>query len=176
MQSNLKNLSEVKKKLKPYLVNPRVFDVVLFGSFVKGKANPSDIDVAVISDCELEEIEGFHISFLSPVDFFKNTPTLVSTLIKEGFSLEHNKYFSAVYGFENRCMFIYELSGLTSSKKVQVVNFLRGSKNQKGLVEEKKGKWISQGCFSCAIEHDFLFDGFFINQGIKFKKYYLLMH
>jgi len=176
MQSNLKNLLEVKKKLRPYLTNPKVFDVVLFGSFVKGKSNPFDIDVVVIADCELEEIEGFHISFLSPTDFFKNIPSLVSTIFKEGFSLKHEKYFSAVYGFENKCMFIYELSGLSSSKKVQVVNFLRGNKQQKGLVEDKRGEWLSQGCFSCAIEYDYLFDQFFINQKVKFKKYYLLMH
>jgi predicted nucleotidyltransferase len=176
MQKSLKNLSEIKNKLKIYLNDREVLDVILFGSVMKGKLNPSDIDVAIVSEKELKEIEGFHISFLTPKDFFVNVPSLVNTLFREGYSLKNDCNFSEVCGFKSSCLFVYHLSGLSASKKVTLVNFLRGNKNMKGLVSENGGEWISQGCFSCSIDLDYLFDQFFITQKVKFRKYYLLIH
>ena len=175
MPKNLKNLSEIKKELKIYLKDKRVYDVVLFGSFVKGKLTPGDIDVAVISDEELDEIRGFHISFFKTQDFFTNIPSLVNTLFREGFSLKHNKSFSEVYGFRNKCMFVYDLTSLNSSNKVRVVNFLRG-KGDKGLVVGEGGEWVVNGVFICPVNKDYLFEQFFLNHKIKFKKSYLLIH
>jgi len=174
MQMNLEELSRIKRKLRSVLKDKEVYDVILFGSFVKGKSVPSDVDVAIISDKKNFSSAGFHISIVSLKDFF--TPIgLINTLFREGYSLRKNKSFSEVYGFKNKCLFRYELSDLSSSKKVQIVNFLRGKKSEKGLVLEKKGEWISNQVFLCPVIYDFVFDRFFLNAKVKFRKYYVLI-
>jgi len=176
MLKRLKSLSEIKKELRFYLDNKQVYDVILFGSYVKGKENPSDIDVAIISMGELKEVEGYHISFLEPLDFFKNIPSLANTLFREGYSLKFDKNFSENYGFQNKCMFVYWLSDLTASNKVTAVNFLRGINGKKGMVEEQGGEWIANQVFLSSVNKDYLFEQFFLNHKIKFKKSYILIH
>src|SRR3989338_8909452 len=41
-------LKELKKYLKNYKKDKNIFDIVVYGSGVKGKAVPNDIDIAVI--------------------------------------------------------------------------------------------------------------------------------
>jgi predicted nucleotidyltransferase len=176
MLKKLKSLSEIKRELREYLESKEVYDVVIFGSYVKGKENPSDIDVAVISDKDLKEIDGYHVSFLRPEDFFEKIPSLVTTLFKEGHSLKSGKSFSESYGFKNKCLFSYWLSDLSDSEKVKTVNFLRGCGKEKGAVEEQGGEWLANGIFICSIDKDYLFENFFMNRKIKFRKDYLLMH
>jgi len=171
---NLKSLSEIKKKFKDILKDKEVYDIVLFGSFVKGNSFPRDIDVAIISEKKDFKLSGFHISILSIGDFFKPL-SLVNTLFREGYSLKNNKFFSEVYGFKNKCLFKYALTNLSASKKVSVVNFLRGKGNERGLVKEKGGEWISNQVFLCPVFSEFIFDKFFVNLKIKFKKFYCLI-
>ena len=106
-------------------------DAIVIKSTIAG-VKPEDIDIAIISDREKFKIKGFHISVISINDFFKPVG-LINTLLREGYSLIRNKSFSEVYGFNNQCLFKYDLSDLPASKKVQVVNFLRGRKDEKGL-------------------------------------------
>jgi len=171
---NSTDLLKIKKNLNLLLADKEVYDIILFGSFVKGKQNPNDVDIAVITNKEKINLKGFHVSIISLDDFFRPIG-LINTLLREGYSLKKNKSFSEVYGFGNKCLFRYDLSDLTSSKKVQIVNFLRGKKGGKGLVLEKNGEWISNQVFLCPVHDEFIFDRFFVNAKVKFKKYYVLI-
>ena len=168
------SLLKIKKDLKRILSDKEVYDIIIFGSFVKGKANPSDIDLAIISDKKNFEIKGFHVSVISLIDFFKPVE-LINTLLREGYSLKRDKSFSESYGFKNKCLFRYELTELSLSKKVQVVNFLRGKKHEKGLVLDKEGEWISNQVFLCPVIFDSIFERFFLTNKVKFRKYYILI-
>ena len=177
MNSEMKS---IKNKLKKIINDRNFLDVILFGSAIKGKTIPSDIDIAIISEKEVNkelfEPKDFHFSFLSPSDFFKKRITLLNTLFREGYSLKFNKFFSELYGFKNLVLFVYELRGISNSKKVKIVNALRGKANKKGMVSEKGGNWLANQVFFIPIGSEYLFEKFFINFEIKFKKYYLLMH
>jgi len=167
----------VKSKLKRYLNEKGVLDIVIFGSAVKGKALPRDIDVVVISEREFKiDIPGFHVNFLKPDDFFKNPPTLVNTLFREGYSLKNGKSFSEIYRFKSKVLFRYELKGLRASLKVKVVNVLRGKGVNEGLVLENGGEWLANQIFIVPIGNENLFEKFFLNFKIKFNKSYILMH
>ena len=83
--------------------------------------------------------------------------------------------FSEVYGFKNKCLFRYDLRNLNPSKKVKIVNFLRGRGKEKGLVLEKGGEWISNQVFFCPVFSESIFERFFLNNKIKFKKYFTLI-
>lgn len=180
---SLKNLSKVEKNLRKFIKDKNVLDVVLFGSYVKSKALPKDVDVAVIHNSDFNpnennsgNLEGFHISFLKYNDFFGKTPSLVNTLFREGYSLKYKKNFSELYGFSVKCMFIYDLSNLSDSKKVKISNVLHGRGGEKGMVLEKKGEWVSRKIFTCPVSEEHLFERFFTNFKIKFQKQFLLIH
>ncbi|MFH1066208.1 MAG: nucleotidyltransferase domain-containing protein [Nanoarchaeota archaeon] len=171
------NMSMIKSKLKKYLADRETADIIVFGSFAKGKANPNDIDIAVItSKSERIEIPGFHVSMLKPKDFFINPPSIVHTLLREGYSLRNNKALSELYKFSSRALFRYELKALNLSKKVRAVNMLRGKSGEKGIVEESGGEWLANNVFLLPVGKDSLLERFFTENSIKFKKHYVLIH
>jgi len=177
MFMNLKNSLSLKNRLKPLLEDEEVLDIILFGSLVKGKSAPSDIDVALISNKELKHsIKGFHISVIKPKEIFISPPALVNTLLREGYSLKNNAFWAEALKFKSKILFIYTLAQMPSTKKVQIVNILRGKNKSIGLVEEKKGEWLANQVFLVPVEEEYLFEQFFINSKIKFKKFNLLIH
>ena len=173
---NLKNLSLIENKLKKYLKDKEILDIIVFGSAVKGKAFPGDIDIAVITNKTSIEISGFHASILNPKDFFINPPSLIHTLLREGYSLKNKCSFSQIYKFSNKVLFKYELVNLKPSLKVKIVNILRGKNKEKGLVKENNGEWLANQIFTVPVENENIFEKFFLNFKIKFKKFYILMH
>lgn len=174
---SLENMPVIKSKLKKYLGDRETTDIIVFGSFAKGKANPNDIDIAVItSKSERIEIPGFHVSMLKPEDFFINPPSIAHTLLREGYSLRNNKTLSELYKFSSRALFSYELKALNLSKKVKAVNMLRGKSGEKGIVEESGGEWLANNVFLLPVGKDSLLERFFTENNIKFKKHYVLIH
>lgn len=166
----------IKDKCKKYLKNKEIIDIIAFGSFVKGKSSAEDIDIAIITKEDMTlNIPGFHISVLKPEDFFKPI-SLSHTLLREGYSLRNNKPFSEIYRFSSRVLFIYELSNLKPSKKVKIVTALRGKNKNKGIVDENSGEWLANQVFIVPVDKSYVFEKFFLNMGVKFKKFFLLIH
>lgn len=175
---NLKDIQIIKSNLKDILNNKEVLDVIVFGSFVKGKINPNDIDIAIIfrnSNIKLKAIDKFHFSIISIEDFFIKHLSLINTLLREGYSVKYDKYFSELFKFENKVLFSYELTNFNNSTKVKLVNMLHG-KNQKGLVEINGGVWVSRQVFITPIITETLFEDIFKNFNCKYKKSYILIH
>ena len=174
---NPKKSSQIRTKLKPYLKDKEIVDIILFGSFVKGKSAPNDIDVAFITDKNLKpKIKNFHISIIKPAEFFKNPPTIATTLLREGYSLKNKKTLAEKLRFKNKILFNYSLTNLNSSKKVKIVNLLRGKNKSKGMVKELGGEWLANHLFIVPPKSDNLFEKFFINHEILFKRLYILIH
>ncbi|MDP3026307.1 MAG: nucleotidyltransferase domain-containing protein [Nanoarchaeota archaeon] len=174
---NSKILSSIKNKLKICLKDREILDIVVFGSAVKGKTLPEDIDIAVITKKQTKvDIKGFHVSILIPEDFFVNPPSIVHTLLREGYSLKNEKPFSEIYKFSNKVLFKYELTNLSPSKKVKIVNILRGKKGENGLVKENFGEWLANQVFIVPVGSEHIFSQIFVNFGVKFNKFYILIH
>ena len=174
---NLRIPSQIKNKLKSLIGDKEILDIVLFGSTIRGKSIPRDIDIALITNKNISPIiKGFHISIIKPEEFFKSPPTIATTLLREGFSLKKNRFLAETLNFKNKILFIYILSNLNLSKKVKIVNILRGKNKQQGLVEQYKGEWLANQVFITPIESSHTFEQFFLNLKIKFKKYYILIY
>mgnify|MGYP001601946778 CR=1 FL=1 len=177
MQKNLKNISKIKSKLAAYLKNKDVLDVILFGSVVKGKSNPNDIDIALITEkTDIETINGFHISIIRPKEFFIKPPSLINTLLREGHSLKNNKPLAELLRFRSKVLFYYSLSSLTPSIKVKIVRLLKGSGKNKGMVKEYGGEWIANQVFNVPTNAEYIFEKFLIEFNIKFTKSHILIH
>lgn len=176
MQMDLK-ISFIKNKLKKYLKDKEVLDIIVFGSAIKGKAKPEDIDIAIITKKQLKiDVEGFHASLLTPEDFFVNPPSIVHTLLREGYSLKNEKPFSEIYKFSNKVLFKYELTNLSPSEKVKIVNILRGKRGERGFVRDNSGEWLANQVFIVSVDSEHIFSQIFINFGVKFSKFHVLIH
>ncbi|MBI2452023.1 nucleotidyltransferase domain-containing protein [Candidatus Pacearchaeota archaeon] len=175
---NLKIISEIKSKLKGILKDKDILDIILFGSMIKGKSTHKDIDIAIITKNpeKFKNIEGFHVSLLSPEDFFVNPPSIINALFREGYSIKKEMSFAETYKFENKCLFKYDLTTLKPSNKVKIVNVLRGKNQEIGMVKERGGKWLANQIFVSPIENDYIFEQFFLNFKVKFQKLYILIH
>lgn len=171
-----KTLQQIKNKLRNILKDKEIFDIILFGSVIKGKAIPEDIDIALITNKSIPKIEGFHASIIKPEEFFKENLSLANTLLREGYSIKHGKFLAELWNFKNKILFVYELSSLSASKKVQIVNILRGKNKHEGMVSSYKGEWLANQVFTIPIEAGHIFEKFFLNFSIKFKKFYILIH
>ena len=177
MQIKSKELQNLKAKLKDFIQDKEVLEVILFGSFIKGKAVPKDIDIALITEKSItKKIPNIHISVINPKELIVNPTSLVSTLIKDGYSLKNNKFFAEKFNFEPKVLFLYNLSGLNASEKVKVVRILRGDKKNEGFVTKENGKWLSNNVFLSEIKSVYLFEQFFIKNKVNFTKHNLLMH
>ncbi len=175
MNSEIKSL--IKKKFKTELRDKEILDIILFGSAIKGKTTPKDIDIAIITNKKINrEIEGIHISIISPNEFFINPPSIINTLFREGYSIKNNKFLAENLKFSNKVLFTYSLKSLTPSKKVKIVNVLRGKGKQEGMVKENNGEWLANQVFTVPIDKDYIFEKFFINFSIPFNKNYILIH
>ena len=138
---SLKDILKIKKDLKELIINKNILDIIVFGSFVKGKLNPNDIDIALIvenSKININYKEKYHFSILSIKDIFTKHHSLVNTLLREGYSIKYGKSFSELFKFSNKILFFYELNNLSASQKVKLVNNLHGKKHD-GLVELNNG-------------------------------------
>lgn len=177
---NSKEFANIKSELRPLLKNRNILDVIIFGSVVKGKKFPRDIDLAVI--CRDKKIplaikdERFHISILNSEDFFIKPIPLINSLMREGYSLRHKKTFSEVFSFISKVMFIYELKNLSNSKKVKISNLLHGKSSEDGLVKKYNGKWLSRQVFIVPSKNENIFGDLFSEFNIKYNKSYVLIH
>lgn len=130
-------MRQLAKKLKNLLKNKKILDLVIFGSVAKNKIRANDVDIAVIlkdavDKNSLKESIGkvlnkkIHLQFLSIENYDKS---LWLTLIKEGYSVKHNKYLFEVYRIKPVVLYKYSLKQLPISKKVMFERAIKNFKN-----------------------------------------------
>lgn len=176
-----KLISEIKKfKTKD------VFDIVIYGSVVKGKEKANDIDVAVILNkktdlnqkLKLAEALKSRLDFLEfevdvkvidITDFLDPTFIARQSILSEGVSLIHKKYLHELFGFSVTTLFTYSLRGLKYSNKKMFYYALKGRRDQKGILELKNGKQISNCAIEVPIKHTEEFKNVFKKHNIEFK-------
>lgn len=161
-----KNLNEFSKLKKEYNKNwkKQIVDILVFGSLVKGKTQPNDIDICLIFKDqinleiikEVQEILGdkYHISSLNTDNFFTKPHSLARTLLLEGQSILSKKKLSDNFGLFSNLLYSYDISKETPSKKVRFVYLLRGRGKEEGIVNKFKGSFISNNAFIIPIEKD----------------------
>lgn len=127
-------MKQLAKKLRK-LLNKNIIDLIVFGSFAKNKINPGDIDIAAIirerfdmGDLKrnLSEIGNIHLQIVTLEDYDK---FIWITLIKEGYSVRHNRYLHEIYNIKPAVLFKYDLRKLTLSNKVMFERAIKNFKN-----------------------------------------------
>ncbi len=162
-------LKSSKKLYRDY--KTKIIDIVIFGSSVKGKYLPADIDIAVILKNTKESefidlIEKFnsyfdrkvHLNLLAIETAFQNS--LFKTLLEEGISLIDQKPLYKKLGYEPGCIFSINLTKLDKSKKVLFSYALHGKNKQKGILSSLNGGEIGRAVLFIPISYTEEFKAF----------------
>lgn len=143
VSERLSEIMNYQKKLKR-LLSDNVVDIILFGSFVKGGFS-KDIDIALMvkAKLDIEDIKKEINEIIKEekdiqiIDLDSIYSPIWLTLIKEGFSVNKNKFFFELYKIEPVVLYKYSLEKLTNVQKVQ---FERGIKQILG----DKGTYLTR--------------------------------
>ena len=150
---------KLKKYLKQWKKDKTIFDIVIYGSFVMGKENPNDIDVAVIFNSgtlkerlvKLQDIKRnikldikLDIKSVLLEELFKEEFFGRTGIFFEGQSIFDEISFSKKIGFESFSMFTYNLRNKNHNEKVKF-NYILSGRNNIGLIKKLKGRQISPG-------------------------------
>lgn len=129
-----------------------LFDVVLFGSYIKEKSRPGDIDICLVfrADAKQTEIDriapvfkGCHVEHLALPELYKEP--LWQTLIHEGYSLTKGKPIHEILGFKSQMIFTYNLEKLSPVKKSMFSHAMFGRDGASGILGQSKGVVLGRG-------------------------------
>ena len=125
-----------------------ILDIVIFGSFVKGKDKPKDIDVLLIYKSKInvelsynikKEFEAFNleVDLVSKAynDLFKSSFVARESYLSEGYSLVQKGFISEKLGFKPVVLFRYDLSNLNKSERMRFYYSLYG-RNSEGIIKK----------------------------------------
>ena len=175
-------LTELRKSLKNEKKDQTIFDIVIFGSAVKGKSRPNDIDIMVIfREGKLKErlnqiqkikkkikikvdLKGILWEELFQKEFFGRTGIFL-----EGISLFDGQSFSKKIGFLPSVIFLYNLKDKTHNEKVKF-NYLLSGRGTQGMVKRLGGKHLSPGVIEIPIKNSSEFEEILKDNGIKYSK------
>lgn len=177
-------LEELKKCLKNELKDKTIFDIVVYGSLVKGKMDPNDLDIVIIfkqgslnerlerlqqikKKIRLKEkvdIKGILWEELFQEGFFGRTGIFL-----EGISLINEKPFSYKMGFEGFAIFVYNLKNKSHTEKVKF-NYLLNGRDRDGLIKMMGGKHLGAGVIQIPISRSLEFDEVLKRHNIQYSK------
>jgi len=177
------------EKLRKYLkdeIGENIFDIIVFGSLVKGRPTPRDIDILVIFlqgtlkgrldaiqeiknklkpkfDINLDIKQALLKDLFSP-EFMARTGILL-----EGHSILQNQKFCQTLGFNSYTIFWYDLEGLNHTQKVKF-NYILAGRNQNGIIELLNGQRLAKGAIKIPIEHSIEFESILKNNYVNYNK------
>ncbi len=170
--------------------NKSIFDVIVYGSAMKGKEEPRDIDLVIIFLQEKLEnrlslastlkqvlkkkilhidIKSINLSELFESDFLAR-----QGIITEGYSLLYNKNFSERIGFNGYALFTYTLKNLTHNQKTKFTYALIG-RNREGILRKLNTQQLGRAVVMVPIKESNIFEDFLNIWNIKFIKKIVLV-
>jgi len=178
-------LKELEKLLGNEKKDHTIFDIVLYGSSVKGATTPRDLDIAVLfREGTLKErlskiqgikkritvlnknvdIKGILLEELFQKEFFGR-----SGLIIEGISLLDRKSIASKLSLKGFVLFTYRLKDKTHTQKVKF-NYILSGRNGEGIVKKMEGEHVSPGTVIIPINRSLEFEDVLKTHTIDYSK------
>ncbi|MDD3175211.1 MAG: hypothetical protein PHU51_01930 [Candidatus Nanoarchaeia archaeon] len=163
-----------------------IFDIIIYGSGVKGKRNPNDWDILIIfSDLKLKErlelvqkiknnikdkLE-INLDFkqILLTELFSSSFLARSGIFFGGLSVKKNSSFAQTLGLNAFSLFTYDLNGLNHTEKVKF-NYVLAGRNKKGMIEELEGLRLVNGAVKIPLKNSLVFEEILNNYKINFVK------
>ena len=173
----LKN-QEIKSKIKQFSSDGLIYDIVVYGSIVKGKEKINDLDIAIIINknkslnTKLKLAQEFRklfsfleieldVKIIAFNDFMDKSFLARQAIISEGYSLLKNGYLSEQLGYKTYVFFDYNLTSLTNSQKKTFYYVLNGRRKDIGLLKKKGAIKISNNLIKIPIVNFYEFKELF---------------
>lgn len=166
-----------------------IWDIAIFGSLIRGKIVPRDIDLIIILNKstklqyklnlaqELKQSLKFFyetdVKTIDIKDIFDKNFLARQAIIAEGYLIIRNKFLSELFGFKSYYIFQYSLQNLKTSQKIMFQYALKGRKgrDQKGIVSLKKCEHLGKGIVKVPIESSEEFKEFLEKNKVNYKIY-----
>jgi len=176
---------KLRKSLKSLLNKERLLvDIFIFGSVLKGKNEPEDIDlVSLFRDKDYKLIEEVDYAIKKEGDKLNlnihieplivdniNTSEVYKNIIHEGFSIKNMNFVSKMIGFNPFLLITYNLRNKKPSEKVMFSYALFGRKKGEGLVKSLEGKELGKGSILIPIKNEAEIVSFFKQWNVEFNK------
>ena len=187
---NLLKLQKLTSKIKEFKAKT-VFDIVLYGSYIRGKQGIGDVDIAVIlnENSNLDYKLTLAESLKSELDFLPKEadikvidlndlidPSFIArqAILTEGYSILKKKYLHEIFGFSVSIVFKYDISKLNASKKKMFYYALKGRRDSKGLLYSLGAKQVSNCMVAVPIAHSEEFKELFNRNKVPYESSYAL--
>ena len=164
----------------------KVIDIVLYGSSVKGKLSPRDIDILLICQGQtLKDIRDLTYTFskllkkqeikadvkgMNLKDFFNPKFLMRQAVLIEGISLIDKKKLGEKLGFKGHVLFSFSTKKLSHSKKTRFQYAFKGRRQEPGILKEVKGEHLGAGVVMIPIECSLEFQMFLDTWDVDYKK------
>ena len=174
-------ISESKK----FARKRNIFDIVLYGSSVKGKLNANDIDIVIIFENEIlrkrtetaQELKEIlkkqfkvDIKTINLKELFEGEFLAKQGILTAGYSLLHNEEFVKKIGFKGFSIFTYNLRNINHTEKTKFTYALIGRRDQKGIIKQINAISLGKGVVKVPIRESILFEEFLSEWKINYNK------
>ncbi len=173
--------NSLSSKIENWIKKEKVLDVVTFGSSVRGKHKPGDLDVCIVindkdAQKSLDLVESLgnmlgekaHVSVITASEFL-NGNTLAKTLLSEGVSSRTGKHFAQIFGFVSTSLFVYSLKNFSASKRVRFHYLLQGRRGTSGILKQVRGSFLGKGVIAVPTEYEDALKPIFDTWGLDYK-------
>lgn len=183
MQENY--LKYLISKSKDFTKIHDIFDIILYGSSIKGKLDARDTDVLIIfKDKALNErseisqefkkilnpkIKNMDIKTINIHELFDSNFLARQGILAEGYSLMHDKPFAEILGFKGYSLFTYSLKNLNNTKKTRFTYALIG-RDKQGVISKTSSKHLGKGVVMVPAEKSIIFEDFLKKWEIDYNK------
>lgn len=187
----LKDYSEYLESVcKKFAKKHNIFDIVLYGSAVKGKEEARDVDILLIfkekklkertdisqelKDVLHKRIEKIDIKTINLEGLFEKEFLARQGIFIEGYSLLYNIPLSKKLGFKGYALFTYNLKNLNHNEKTKFTYALIGRKSQ-GIIKQLNAEPLGKGAIIVPIENSLIFEDFLQKWKINYDKKNILV-
>ena len=165
-----------------------LLDIILFGSSIRGKERPSDIDVLMLYkdkkniDLSYEfrkKIEkiGYTLEITDKTykELFEDSFTARESFLSEGYSLVYDKFLHEGLGYISFILFKYELKGFSKSNRMRFYYSLYGRNGQKGILNEINAIKFSDSVLLCPLQNSEMMKEYLNNWKINFVEFPIII-
>lgn len=168
-------LKKLSQKLKQLLPNYKLIeDIIIFGSLVREKTHPKDVDIALlVHERDEEQLEKIEKELRSLLEGFKIDITILTvkevysplwlSIMKEGYSVSNEEFLPTLYGIKPEKLYKYSIKMLTPVQKVQ---FDRGMRK---MIEDLSGIRLTRTVILIPFQKSKRFEEFLKTWKIEFE-------
>lgn len=178
MSSGLPRNIQYSKIRKHLAQSPDIWDIILFGSSLRGKRKASDLDVLVVFGNELDLEKTQQLKGLFPehaevlpitvADMTSDAFRPREDILADGFSLRLGGRISHAFGYSSQVLFLCDFN-FSQNERMRFHHALHGRKSE-GILRRVKGRRVAPKLFAIPAESSDGFREFLDSWKISYKR------